>query len=305
MSGLDQLQYLSWLLYLVVFVAVLVRTIRRPTPAHMDMTLFFGATAVVIVVNTLTLRLHVAEQTWFAADLVGATAMTLGYLLLRLVRDFSDVPTWLVRVVEVGLAAAVIAIVFAPKPLPPMVAMLLVTYLVLVIAYDTWGFMRQARRSRGVTRRRMQAAAAGSLFLTLTLVNAGFKVATPSVSDLLDQLGAALGLLSGVCYFIGFAPPTWLRRAWQEPELRNFLSLAATLPRLPDTRGIVGELERAAADALGAPSASIAVWDANARMLQIYVRPPETTMVAANADPARAVQAVDLPIEDGLWRFDP
>jgi signal transduction histidine kinase/FtsH-binding integral membrane protein len=304
-SGLDQLQYLSWLLYLVVFVAVLVRTIRRPTPAHMDMTLFFGATAVVIVVNTLTLRLHVAEQTWFAADLVGATAMTLGYLLLRLVRDFSDVPTWLVRVVEVGLAAAVIAIVFAPKPLPPMVAMLLVTYLVLVIAYDTWSFMRQARRSRGVTRRRMQAAAAGSLFLTLTLVNAGIKVATPSVSDMLDQLGAALGLLSGVCYFIGFAPPTWLRRAWQEPELRNFLSLAATLPRLPDTRAIVCELERAAADALGAPSASIAVWDANARMLQIYVRPPETTMLAANADPGRAVQAVDLPIEDGLWRFDP
>ena len=56
MSGLDQLQYLSWLLYLFVFVAVLVRTIRRPSPAHVDMTLFFGGVAVLIVFTILLTR---------------------------------------------------------------------------------------------------------------------------------------------------------------------------------------------------------------------------------------------------------
>ena len=120
-SGLDQLQYLSWLLYLLIFGAVLVRTIRRPTPAHVDMTLFFGAVAIVIVLTTITSKLHLAaDPAWLGNDIVGAAAVSLGYLLLRLVRDFSHVPTLLDarrRGRRTGVSSS--AIVVLPTPLPP------------------------------------------------------------------------------------------------------------------------------------------------------------------------------------------
>ncbi len=270
MSGLEQLQYLSWLLYLVVFVLVLARTIRRPTPAHVDMTLFFGAVAIVIVATTLTEKFHLDVPGWIAEQLVPAAAAALGYLLLRLVNDFSHVPTVLLRAVELGMLASIAAIVFGPGSISGGVALTLVLYLVAVIAYDALAFARHATRSRGVTRRRMQAAAAGSLFLALALIIGGVGIVLPSLAPPLEEVGAALGVGSGICYFVSFAPPTWLRRAWQEPEVRAFLARAANLARLPDVREVVGELERGAADALGATGATIALWDPDAAQLKIF-----------------------------------
>jgi signal transduction histidine kinase len=268
-TALEQLQYFSWLLYLVVFVLVLVRTIRRPTPAHVDMTLFFGVVAIVIVSTTLTSKIGL-DVGWVEDVLIPAAAAALGYLLLRLVHDFSHVPTLLMRAVEVGMLASIGAVVLMPRPMSDSVALGLVAYLVLVIAYDTWAFARHAGRTRGVTRRRMQAAAAGSLCLDLTLVVAGVSVVVPSPSQGWDELGAALGLASGACYFVAFAPPTWLRRAWQEPEVRAFLARVTSLARLPDIRDVVKELERGAADAFGAPAARIALWDADTGHLWIF-----------------------------------
>jgi len=266
-SGLDQLQYLSWILFLVIFVVVVRRTIHRATPAHLHMSLFFGAVAVIIVLSTVTAKLHLAPPPWVSV-VAGATAMSLGYLLMRLVRDFSDVPILALRAVEVGLVVSVAAIVFLPQPLAGPTALLLVGYLVAVIAYDALAFARQASRTHGVTMRRMQAAAAGSLALTLTLIVAGLGAGLANFAGMWDELGAALGLASGACYFVAFAPPTWLRRAWQEPELRAFLASAASLPRLPDLRSIVRELEAGTAAALGAPAARIALWDPDANLLQ-------------------------------------
>jgi signal transduction histidine kinase/FtsH-binding integral membrane protein len=268
-SGLEQLQYLSWLLYLVVFVLVLARAVHRPTPAHIDMTLFFGVVAIVIVSTTLTSKMHLAAD-WVGDVLVPAAVAALGYLLLRLVHDFSSVPTLLMRAVEIGMVACIAAVVLGPRPVPDALALGLVVYLVLVIAYDTWAFARHARRTQGVTRRRMQAAAAGSLCLDLDLVVAGVGVVLPSLPPGWEELGAALGLASGVCYFVGFAPPTWLRRAWQEPEVRAFLTRVTSLTRLPDMRDLVGELERGAADALGAPAARVALWDPDRCRLRLF-----------------------------------
>ena len=157
MSGVEQLQYLSWLLYLVVFVVVLVRTIRRPTAAHVDMSLFFGAIALVVALTGLRQSLHVALPLWLT-DLAIAAVLALGYLLLRLVRDFSDVPMLVMRAVEIGMVLSIIGVIAAPSPLPGAITLGVVAYLVLVFAYDAWGFVRQVSRTQGVTRRRMQAA---------------------------------------------------------------------------------------------------------------------------------------------------
>jgi signal transduction histidine kinase len=300
-SGLDQLQYLSWLLYIVVFVAVLNRTVGRPTPAHVDMTLFFGAVAIVIVLTGIVSRLHLSQPEWLANDLAGAAAMSMGYLLLRLVHDFSDVPRLLMRAVEVGLVASVLTIFILPTPLPPGVAMVLVAYLLVVLAYATWAFAHQATRTRGVTKRRMQAAAAGSLCLDLGLLVAGLGLGLPGLASVWAELGGVLGLASGVCYFVAFAPPTWLRRTWQDPELRAFLGRAASLPHLPTTQDIVHELERGTADALGAPGASIALWDADTRRLTVQYRPPPPQEVR----PDGPADDAPSPGESAAWELDP
>jgi signal transduction histidine kinase len=298
-SGVDQLQYLSWALFLIVFVAVLVRTVRRPTPAHVDMTLFFGVVALLIVLSGLTTRLHVLSVSWLST-VSGAAAMSLGYLLLRLVRDFSRVPLLVIRAVEVGLIASIGALVFLPAPVPVVITLALIAYLVLILAYDAWAFAQQALHTRGVTRRRMQAAAGGTLALTLALLIAGLSVGLPDWAGLWTELSAVCGLASGACYFVAFAPPTWLRRAWQEPELRAFLLRAPALTRVPEPRLVVQELERRAADALGAPAASILLWDADRHRLRTYYVPPPNVPDAESAPDGLA-----RAIADGIWEVDP
>ena len=96
MSGNDQLQYLAWALYVLIFVLVAVRTVRRATRAHLDMTLFFGASTLVIVLSVAPAALKLPTPVWLNA-LVGSLLMALPYLLLRLVADFADVPAWLLR----------------------------------------------------------------------------------------------------------------------------------------------------------------------------------------------------------------
>lgn len=107
----------------------------------------------------------------------------------------------------------------------------------------------------------MQAVASGSFFLGLTILTIGLSAVPGALSPLWMLLSQFGGLLCGLGFFVGFAPPTWLRRAWQEPEVRAFLGRAASLPRLPDTQAIVRELEQGAANSLGTTSATIALWD--------------------------------------------
>jgi signal transduction histidine kinase len=269
MSGVDQLQYLSWALYLVIFVLVVVRTIHRPTPAHINMSVFFGAFALVVL-QALATKLGIEVPAWASSDVIVAVVLSLGYLLMRLVGDFSHVPGWLFRAVEVGMVIALVLVVAIPPPLPAVVVLLVVGYLAAVFIYDAWSFLRQARLSRGVTRRRMQAAALASVAFVLALVCAGLgNLARPELSSVWNELSALLGLGSAIGYFVGFAPPTWLRRAWQEPEVRAFLARAVHLAGLAEVDQIIAELERATADAFGAPAALIALWDADRGALRV------------------------------------
>jgi signal transduction histidine kinase len=87
------------------------------------------------------------------------------------------------------------------------------------------------------------------------------------MAGLLSGLTQLLALASAVAYFVGFAPPQVLRRAWQEPELRAFLRRAASLPRLPDTPSIVRALQDGAGSTLGA-RATIGLYDPSTNTLQ-------------------------------------
>ena len=296
----DLLQDLSWGLYVLIFVLVAVRAARRPTRAHFDMALFFGAATLIIILSAVSAAVYPAGSAGPPSLLMGITSsllMALPHLLLRLVEDFARVPVWLLRASAAGLALSVLAIFVSPTPMPAPTGLLLVAYFVLVVGYDTSAFVRAAQRGRGVTRRRMQAAAAGSACLGLLLLLAGLGLVIPDLAAVLDEVSRVAGLASAVCYFVGFAPPTWLRRAWQEPELREFLGRAASLPRLPDMRSIVRELERGAADAVGGSGAALGVWDPAAGVLRFLAQPrPGDTEASDDPESILEVDPATRPI---------
>jgi signal transduction histidine kinase len=147
----------------------------------------------------------------------------------------------------------------------------------------------------------MQAVAVGSGCIGLVLLMAGLANATPGGDVPWAELSALVGLASGVCYFVGFAPPTWLRRAWQEPELRSFLRRAASLPRLPDTHSVVVELERGAAASLGAPGASIGLWNPVSHRLTFFYNPPTHAKGASDLPPDTGT----FSLHDNMWDVDP
>jgi signal transduction histidine kinase len=294
----DFLQDVSWALYVLIFVLVAVRAARRPTRAHLDMTLFFGVVALIIALSAFTAAVFPRSPPAALAGVTASLLLALPHLLLRLVEDFTRVPKWVLRASAAGLVLSVLAVFVSPTPIPRVVALALVAYFVVVVMYDSWAFVRAAQRGRGVTRRRMQAVAAGSGCLALVLLLAGVGVADPAAADAVDILGRIGGLASGVCYFVGFAPPTWLRRAWQEPELRNFLRRAASLPRLPDLSSIIRELEQGAVESLGGSGSSLGLWDEAAGVLHFFRGPPPE----GRAEP---VQGGSYTAVEDIWELDP
>jgi signal transduction histidine kinase len=269
MSADQFLQFTTQAVFLFIFVVVGVRAIRHPRRITIDIALFFAALALIIAVNWLT-NLIGSPLAWPVNLFPSIFVMTLPYLLLRLLDDFAEVPVFVLRAAEVGLALSVLVILLTPAPLPAGVVILLVIYFVVLQVYAAVAFIRASRKASGVTNRRLQAAATGSLLLGLVLLTAGFRAALPDLGELWTIFSRVFGLSSGISYALGFAPPAFLRRAWQEPELRAFLGRAASLPRLPDTASIVQALEHGAATSVGAPGASIGLWDPESQVLRFH-----------------------------------
>ena len=272
MTALDLIQGLSQALYVLVFVLATWRYLRDPTPAHLDMALFFAILAFFVVETRIVALLGVTAPLWFT-DILIVTILALPYILLRLVDDFTNVPPLLKRATEialVGLSLVFIGLYQPPAPLPPPYTIALIAYMAVISLYGGAAFILASRRSEGVTRRRMQSISLGAILFAVEIVTSGAAslFAEPD-RTLLSGIGQVLGLLSAIAFFVGFTPPPFLRRAWQAPELRDLLIRAASLPRLPTTLDIVRELERGAAGATGA-RARIGLWQEDEAVIRFW-----------------------------------
>jgi signal transduction histidine kinase len=265
MSADQLIQYLSWAVFVLIFVSTVVRAFRSPQRATIDIALFFSVPMAVITIG-IAAAFGLVQAGPLPNAINTSLLLAVGYTLLRLVDDFAVVPLWLMRAAGAALAVlAASAFVFAP-PRPPWLNLLMLLYLVAVLLYAACAFLRASRLSNGVTRRRMRSVAAGSFLLVLLFIISSLNLVAPALRETWQVLADICGLASSICYFLGFTPPRLLRRAWQEPELRTFLGRAASLPRLPDTQSIIRALERGAAASLGA-NARIGLWSEPDRAL--------------------------------------
>jgi signal transduction histidine kinase len=266
-TALELISLLTQAIYLLVFLLVVWGLARRPSRTSLDIALFFGAIAIAIIESRVVTTLQL-QQVETVTDIVALMIIAMPYFLLRLVDDFSDVPGAVKRLAEGGFLLAAIAFIGTEGPLPPPILLLVVLYFAALSTYCAVAFIRAAGRSAGVTRRRLQAVAAGTLLLGIAIFAAGLAPLLPaSMAGLPMGLTQALALASAVAYFIGFTPPQVLRRAWQEPELRSFLRRAASLPRLPDTASIVRALQDGTGSTLGA-RATIGLFDPETNTLR-------------------------------------
>lgn len=282
MSADDFLWLVTQAVFLAVFLDVSVKAVRRRQLAQADIALFFGAILAIIVVSDVERLLEIPNHPGLqSASYVAVSALP--YLALRVVDDFAPQPGWLMRLTGVGLGLLVVGALFVPQPWPLWFQIVPVLWFVVIGGDASLEFRRHAGRTSGVTERRMVAAATGSALVGVTFVLAVVALLVPISAQPIAVANRVLALCAGIACFLGFSPPSVLRRAWQEPELRAFLVRAASLPRLPDVHAIVHALERGAAAATGAPNASIGLWDAE-RGRMVYSDRQGEPWVSPSAD---------------------
>lgn len=266
MTAFQFLQLLSELLFIFTACVVTIKAIRRPWTANVDTALLFDIMALIVVMSLFD-EWRAIVPGRIEGAVVTSLLMALPYLLIRLVGDFAVLPSLLLRLTTGGLAVSVLTL-FIFYPPPGLLLLFYVVYFVGLTIYVAVAFVQAARLSSGVTHRRMEAVAAGVFCLAMVILVAGIAAAAPRLADWWHVISAGFTLFCGLFFFLGFAPPGWLRRTWQDPEVRSFLGPTAALPRLRDTVAIVQELERGAAAALGVSSAVIGLWDARAGVMR-------------------------------------
>jgi signal transduction histidine kinase len=303
MTADELIRYLSWSVYLVLFAVAVARAVRQPRRPNVDVALFFSASTAIIAIGTAR-TLGYIRPGHIPNAINSSLLFAFGYLLLRLADDFAVVPDRLMRAAALGLALAIAGAFMFTLPRPAAVTLAMAIYLIVVLAFAATMFVRQSRRSSGVTHRRLRAVANGTLLLVALIVLAVIVPYLPR-SDLWQMLSDTIGLASAICFFVGFAPPLSLRRAWQEPEVRAFLGRAASLPRMPETESIIRELEMGACMSLGATGARIGLWNETEGLLRFPLGQPNMPVEPSENVPAARAFREQRPVfeDDMIGRY--
>ena len=269
MSALDLLSWITRILFVLLFVAVAWRATRQPTRSNANTAILFGGIALAVVAS-LVADLLAVDPPWLPGVLI--TLLNLcPWAMLRLVDDFRGSPRW----VQLGGTVTFIALaalnLLLFETYPQVVGLATIAWFLVVGGYAAVAFARASRRSRGLTRWRMAAVAIGAYLFIAAIVIVFAAVLAPEFQPVSNPVTQVVALAAVVAFFLGFAPPAWLRRAWREPDLRTFLERSVHLSGVADDREVVSELQRAAADTLGAPGAALGLADAEGRTMR-YVQ---------------------------------
>ncbi len=299
MTALELIDVANQVLFIGLFAAVLWRALKQPSRAAWDTVLLFGSIAAVVVIAFVGELLGLGEQPW----LIGLILLLLAvapYAMLRLVDDFSRTPRWMLLAGGPGLAIIGVLgfVIFGAAP--QLYEIIAIAWFLGVGGYAALAFSRAAIASRGITNRRMMAVAIGTLLFIAAIVIALADVLAGTVD--LAGLPQIIALFAAIAYFLGFAPPTWIRRAWREPDLRNFLERSIHLPTVTDERRAVVEIQNAAAGAFGASGASIGLAAPGRPILRYvnregeWIEYPDDAFIAGTAfRQQRRVVALDAP----------
>lgn len=286
MTALELLEITNQVLFGALFAAVLWHALRQPSRAAWDTVLLFGSIASIVLVTLVSQAAGGASDPW----VIGAILLALAvgpYAMLRLVDDFSSTPRWMLLAGVPLLGLIGVLGFFWFDVAAGIVEILLLAWFLGAGGYAAIAFGRAAIGSRGITRNRMTAVTIGSVLFVGAIVLLFIDELAPAVE--FAAFPQLLVFCAGVAFFIGFAPPTWIRRAWREPDLRRFMENSVHLTTIADDRRALMEIQQAAADAFGASGASIGVAVEGGGLLRYPTRGggwleyPDDAMIAGRA----------------------
>ena len=266
MTALELISLVNQVLFVGLFVAVLWHALRTRTRAGFDTALLFGSVAGAVMVSRLA-QVTGNSDAPFLTPLLLALLNLAPYAMIRLVHDFSGTP----RAVQTFGAVAYLGIAaggFLFPTQPQLVELAIITWFLAVGGYAAFAFARASGLAHGITRRRMTAVASGAILFIGAIVLVFVNALVGGEGPLLGILGQVAALAAVVSFFLGFAPPSWVRRAWREPDLREFLERSIHLVGVRDERAVIVELEHAAAAAYGAEGATIGLADGERSVLR-------------------------------------
>lgn len=250
MSATDFLGSVTELVFLALAIVLVIRAVRTPRRSVIDMAAFFAIIAVILLIGDLADLMGGSLDT-FATIIAFVGVTLLPYVMLRIVDDFAARPRWLmIGTLAITVVTAALGVVTGPD-WPAAVQLLPIGLFVLLGGYTSVVLVIEARRARGITARRLAAAATGHGLVALVLLVAGIRLLLPDMDESVQILTSLLTLGAAVAYFIGFATPAILRRAWQQPELQTFLTSAGQVAHDPDEKKMLRELARLAAETVG------------------------------------------------------
>jgi PAS domain S-box-containing protein len=261
MSAAALLQLLNEVVYLLVAVGVVAEAARRPRRTAIDTALFFCALALILEITGLSSQLGLVLPPVVNLTLT-AVLLALPYLQLRLLDDYVGVGTGVLRLAIAGLVLGIGSIVIIPAPIPGLLTIALVLYFVALLMYGAVRFLREGLRARGLVASRLIAVAVGSGLVAFVLVAAVVvPLLFPGATELARLSSQTLILAAGLAYLVGFAPPSLVKRLWQESALRRFMQETTRLSDAGNVDEVIRRLEIAAGAATAGSRALVAVWD--------------------------------------------
>ncbi|MGZ8563905.1 MAG: GAF domain-containing protein, partial [Candidatus Limnocylindria bacterium] len=266
MTALELISLIDQVLFIGLFGVVLWNAVRRRTRASWNTALLLGAVAAAVGLSRVAGWFGLAGEP-FVISLTLILLSAVPFAMLRLVDDFSGSPRWVQPAGAFAfLVLALTFIVLGELTTPLVIAT--IAFFLAVGGYAALAFAIASRRAHGITRRRMAAVALGAALFIAAIVALFVGVLVEPLGPVLSLIAQLLALAAVLSFFLGFAPPAWIRRAWREPDLRRFLERSVHLAGVADEHAALIELERAAAAAFGASGASIGLADEGRRTIR-------------------------------------
>ena len=183
-----------------------------------------------------------------------------------------------------------------PTSLQLFIAVFLVQWTALSALVAVW-LWRAGRGLSTVPRYRMRLLSVASLLLSGALIIAG--VAPTAHAAWVDVIVRLLAFASVVLFFVGFAPPAWLREVWRRPELEKLRRGVADLVSATTPPEVTERVLPRMADLVGARG--VLLLDDEERPIGRYGLTPEDAgdAVRAHARAAAAREVVHLPLQNG------
>jgi signal transduction histidine kinase len=261
MSAVDFLNLLMEILFTALAVLTLTDFVRYRDAMRRDVALLFGLLSVPFVV-VLGTDIAGAELPMWVAVLAVAALIAEPYALMRLLKYLRVVPPIIVKLAFYGMIVSVAALLLSGGvELHPLPTLAIQIYFIGLNFYAMVGFVRGALHSAGVVRQRLRFAAAGCGLFGLTLVASIVGSASPPIA----LVGQVLGIVCALAFYIGFAPPRWVRRTWQLSETSDYLAQLTnkSLNERLNIDEVMSDLCKAANRSVGGMTAGIVRKDAD------------------------------------------